>query len=74
MQLQKLDPIFHMGNGIMMTAYNFEPKYSVIMLTTEESNKGPGSPPVVEEIIWYTDESRTQMGAGAGVYRQFLGR
>jgi hypothetical protein len=74
MQLQKSDPIFSMGNDIMRPAYNFEPKYRVIMLTREEWTKGPGSPPVVKGLVWYTDGSRTQVGsAGAGVYGQSLG-
>ena len=49
-----------MGNDIMRPAYNFEPKYRVIMVTREEWTKGPGSPPVVKGLIWYTDGSRMQ--------------
>jgi hypothetical protein len=38
-RLQKSDPIFSMGNDIMRPAYNFEPKYRVVMLTREEWTK-----------------------------------
>jgi hypothetical protein len=66
MWLQKLDPIFSMGNNIMRPAYNFEPKDRVDMLTREEWTKGPGSPPAVKGLVWYTDGSRTQGGGGRG--------
>jgi hypothetical protein len=59
-RLQKSDPISSMGNDIMRPVYNFEPKYRVDMLTREEWTKGPGSPPVVKGLIWYTDGSRMQ--------------
>jgi ribonuclease HI len=72
MRLQKSDPIFRMGNNIIKPAYNFEPKYRVTMLTQEEWTKGPGSPPVVKGLVQYTDGSRTERGAGAGVYEQSL--
>jgi hypothetical protein len=66
MRLQKSDPIFSMGNDIMRQAYNFEPKCRVDMLAREEWTKGPGSPPVVKGLIWYTDGSRMQGGGGRG--------
>jgi hypothetical protein len=49
----------------MRLTYNSEPKYRVVMLTREEWTKGPGSPPVVKGLIWYTDGSRMQ-GGGEG--------
>jgi hypothetical protein len=74
-RLQKSDPIFSMGNDIMRPIYNFEIRYKVNMLNREEWTKGPGSPPVVKGLVWYTDGSRTQEGrSGAGVYGQFSGR
>jgi ribonuclease HI len=64
-----------MGNDIMRPAYNFEPKYRVTLLTREELTKGTGPPPVVKELVWYTDGSRMQDGrTGAGVYGQSEGR
>jgi len=33
MWLQQTDPIFNMGVGVMRPAYNFEPQYSVTVLT-----------------------------------------
>jgi hypothetical protein len=70
MQLQKLDPIFSMGNDIMRPAYNFEPKYRVTLLIRKEWSRGPGPPPVVKGLVWYTDGSRMQTAAGARVYEQ----
>jgi hypothetical protein len=55
-----------MGNDIMRPTYNFEPKYRVNMLNREEWTKGPGSPPVVKGLVWYTDGSRTQRGEIGG--------
>jgi hypothetical protein len=45
-------------------------------LAREEWGKGPGSPPVVKGLVWYTDGPRTRGGggAGAGVFGNFLGR
>jgi hypothetical protein len=75
MRLQKSDPIFSMGNDSMRPAYNFEPKYRVTFLTTEDSTNGPGPQPVVKGLIWYTDGSRMQdERTGASVYGQSKGR
>ena len=71
MRLQKLDPIFRMGNDIMRSAYKVEPKYRV---TREEWTKRPGSPPVVKGLVLYPDGSKTKRVAGAGVYGQSFGR
>ena len=44
------------------------------MLTREEWTRGPGIPPVVIGLIWYTDGSRMPEGTRAGVYGQSLRR
>jgi hypothetical protein len=73
-RLQKSDPIFSMGNDIMRPAYNFEPKYRVTLLTTEEWTKGTGPRPVVKGLVRYADGSRMQDGrTGASVYGQSKG-
>jgi len=74
MQLQKSDPIFNMGVDVMKPLFNLELKYRVIMLTREEWTRGPGTPPVVKGLIWFTDGFRTVEGTGAGVYGQSVGR
>jgi hypothetical protein len=62
------------GVDVMRPAFDLEPKYSVIMLTREEWNRGPGTPAHVKGLIWFTDCSRTTEGTGAVVYGQSLGR
>jgi ribonuclease HI len=63
-----------MGGDIMRPAFNLEPKYRVTVLTREEWNRGPGTPPEVQELIGYTDGSTMTEGTRAGVYGQSLGR
>ena len=61
----------------MRLALNVEPRYVVTMLRREEWTIGPGTSPVVKELVWYTDGSRTRGGAewtGAGIYGQCLAR
>jgi ribonuclease HI len=55
-------------------AFNLEPKYRVTTLSREEWTRGPGTPPVVNWLVWFTDGSKTMEGTGAGVYGQSLGR
>ena len=43
------------------------------MLTTEEWNRGTGTPPVVKGLIYFTDGSRMKEETGAGVYEQSVG-
>jgi len=43
------------------------------MLTREEWTRGPGTPPAVKEIVWFTGGSRTAEGTGAGVYENSVG-
>jgi ribonuclease HI len=63
-----------MGGDIMKPVFNLEPKYRVTMLTREEWTRGPGTPPAVKGLIWFTDGSRTAKGTGAGVYGQSVNR
>ena len=58
----------------MRPVYNLEPKYRVTMLTSEEWISGPGTPPEVKRLIWFTDGSRTAEGTWAGVYGQSFNR
>jgi hypothetical protein len=44
------------------------------MLTREEWTRGPGTPPAVKGLVWFTDGSRTAEGTGAGVYRKSANR
>jgi hypothetical protein len=37
------------------------------LLTTQECTRGPGNPPEVKGLVWFTDWSRTLEGTGAGV-------
>jgi hypothetical protein len=76
MWLQRSDPIFNMGVGVMRPTFNLEAKYRVTTLTREEWIRGPGTPSVVKVLVWFwfTDGSRTLEGTGAGVYGQSLGR
>jgi hypothetical protein len=70
MQLQKSVPIFNMGVDVMRPGSNFEIKYRVTMLTGKKWTRGPGTPPTVKGLIWYTDKSRMQRGIRAGDYGQ----
>jgi len=72
MRLQQSDPIFNMGVNVMRPALNFEPKNIVIMLTREEWTRGPGTPPVVKGLVWFTDGSRMDRTGAAG-YGQSVG-
>ena len=58
----------------MWPAFNLEPKYRVTMLTRQDWTLGPGPPPEIKGLVWYTDGSRMKEGAGAGVYGQSLKR
>jgi len=77
MRFHKSDPILNMRVDVMRLTLNAEPRHMVIMLTREEWTMGPGTPPGVKGIIWYTDASRTRGGGGgtgAGVYGLSLAR
>jgi hypothetical protein len=63
-----------MGVNVMKPVFNLEPKQRFIMLTREEWTRGPGTPPVVKGLVWFTDGPRTVEGTGAGVYGQSADR
>ena len=44
------------------------------MLTREEWTRGPGTPPAVKGLVWFTDGSRIAEGTRAGVYGQSVNR
>jgi ribonuclease HI len=44
------------------------------MLTREEWTSGPGTPPAVKGLVWFTGVSRTAEGTGAWVYWQSADR
>jgi hypothetical protein len=58
----------------MKPVCNLEPKYRGAMLTREEWTRVPGTPPAVKGLVWFTEESRTAEGTGAGVYGQSANR
>ena len=58
----------------MRPAFNFEPKYRFTTLTKENWTKGTGTPPVVKELVRFTDRSKMKEGTGAGIYGQSVGR
>jgi hypothetical protein len=74
-QLQQSDPIFNMGVDAMRPAYNFKPKYKVMILTREDWTKGTGTPPMIKGDVWFTDGS-SMWGGGirAGLFRQSVRR
>jgi hypothetical protein len=74
MWLQKSDPIISTAVAVMGPAFNLDPKYRVTRLTREEWTRGPGTPPVIKGLVWFTDGSKMMEGTGAGVYGQSLGR
>jgi hypothetical protein len=59
---------------VMKPVCNLEPKYRVTMLAREEWTRGPGTPPAVKGLVWYTDGSKTVEGTGWGVYGQSVNR
>jgi hypothetical protein len=50
--------------------WTLEPKYRVTVLTRKEWTRGPGTPPVVKMLVWFTDGSRTVEGTRTGFYGQ----
>jgi ribonuclease HI len=63
-----------MGVDAMKLVFNLEPRYRVTMLTGEEWTRGPGTPPAVKGLVWFTAGSRTVEGTGAEVYGQSVDR
>jgi hypothetical protein len=54
----------------MKPVFNLEPKYRVTMLTREELTSGPGTPPAIKGLVWFSEGSRTEEGTGSWVYGQ----
>ena len=48
----------------MRPAFNFEIKYRVAMLSTENWTKGTGTP-IAKGFVWFTDGSKMKEGTGA---------
>jgi len=61
-RLQNSDPRFHMGVDVMKAVFSLEPKYRVAKLTREKWTRGPGTPPAVKGLVWFTGGSRTVDG------------
>ena len=74
MQFQKSDPIFNMEVDVKRSVYNFQPNYSVTMVTREEVTWRNEPPPRVNGFVWYTVDNRSREGTKAGVYGQSSGR
>jgi len=74
MWLQRSDPIFNMGVDITRPVFNLEPQYKDTTLTRKEWTRGPGTPPVVNVLVWLRDWSRLMGGTKARLYGQSLGR
>ncbi|KAJ8919400.1 hypothetical protein NQ315_016493 [Exocentrus adspersus] len=54
-----------MPTDIMVPKYSFKKNFEIRILDREEWNNGP---PVTAQNMWYTDGSRIEQGAGAGIY------
>jgi hypothetical protein len=63
-----------MGVNVMKPIFSLEPKCRVTMSTREEWTRGPGTPPAVKGLVWFTDGPSTVKGTRAGVYGQSVGR
>ncbi|KAJ8914040.1 hypothetical protein NQ315_017559 [Exocentrus adspersus] len=61
----KADPILGMPTDIMVPKYSFKKNFEIRILDREEWNNGP---PITAQNMWYTDGSRIEQGAGAGIY------
>jgi ribonuclease HI len=59
---------------VMKPVFNLEPKYRVTMLARQEWIRGPGTPPAVKGLVWFTDGSKPAEGTGARVYGQSANR
>ncbi|KAJ8909712.1 hypothetical protein NQ315_013797 [Exocentrus adspersus] len=49
----------------MVPKYSFKKNFEIRILDREERNNGP---PITAQNMWYTDDSRIEQGAGAGIY------
>ena len=57
----------NMGCDKMQPTYIFKRNYSVQVPTRDEWKKGM-KPPSKDSLVWYTDGSKMESGAGAGIY------
>jgi hypothetical protein len=64
MWLQQSDTIFNKSVHVRSPAFNLEPKCTVTMLIRVEWARGPGTPPIIKGLVWFTD--------GSVVYGQFV--
>jgi len=63
-----------MGVDVMRPIFNLEPKYRVTILNRVVWTKGPGAPPEIKGLVWFTDGPKMEEGPRAGVYGQSLRR
>jgi hypothetical protein len=63
-----------MGVDATRPTFNFEPRYRVTISHRKDWTNGPGAPPKVKGLIWFTDGSKMKEGTGAGVYGQSMKR
>jgi hypothetical protein len=65
-RLHQSDPVFNVKVDVMRPAYNFEPKYSVALLSREDWTTGTGTP-IVKGHVCFTDGFRLEGGTGPGL-------
>lgn len=61
----KADPILGMPTDTMVPRYNFNKNFQTVIPDREDWKD---SPPISSQSIWYTDGSKTEQGAGAGIH------
>ena len=59
--------IMYMGCNKMLPIYIFKRNYSIHVPTRDEWRRGM-KPPNKDSVVWYTDVSKMESGAGAGIY------
>jgi len=60
------DPILDMRSDHTIPVYNYSKIFNIIIDMDYWSNKDPVLPK--DELIWYTDGSRTDLATGSGIY------
>ena len=61
--------LMYMGCDKMLPTYIFKRNYSIHVPTRDEWRRGM-KPPNKDSIVWYTDGSKMNSGAGAGIYTE----
>ena len=61
--------LMYMGCDKMLPTYIFKRSYSIHVPTRDEWRRGM-KPPNKDSIVWYTDGSKMDSGAGAGIYTE----